>query len=159
MACLRDHGLIEELRAAAAAGKPLLGICLGMQLLASGSTEHGDFAGLGLIPGQIERLPETDQVRVPNIGWCDVTRARSGVLFPEDSEVRSFYFVHSYHFVPKDPHAIAATIDSGSQKFVAAVETGNIFGVQFHPEKSQDAGLDLLSRYVSFLRASGCYEK
>lgn len=158
MASLRDHGLVEEIRHSAVAGKPLLGICLGMQLLASGSTEHGQHGGLDLVPGQIQRLPETDHVRVPNIGWCDVTQARPGALFPKDTEVRGFYFVHSYHFVPKDPGAVAATIDSGRETFVAAVETGNIFGVQFHPEKSQDAGLDLLSRYVSFLRTSGCYE-
>lgn len=159
MACLRDHGLVEDICAAAAAGKPLLGICLGMQLLATRSCEHGSHDGLGVIPGQIELLPESDRVRVPNIGWCDVTPTQSGVLFPPGTESRSFYFVHSYHFVPTDGAAIAAAITTGSEKFAAAVEVRNVFGVQFHPEKSQDAGLDLLSRYVSYLRKSGCYEQ
>ena len=158
MACLRDHGLIDDIRAAAVSGKPVLGICLGMQLLATRSHENGTHDGLGLIDGEIERLPESSRVRVPNIGWCDVTAARAGTLFPAGTDSRSFYFVHSYHFVPKDPVAIAATISTGTEKFAAAVEAGNIFGVQFHPEKSQDAGLDLLSRYVSYLRKSGCYE-
>jgi imidazole glycerol-phosphate synthase subunit HisH len=158
MACLRDCGLVDDIRAAAAAGKPLLGICLGMQLLATRSAENGSHDGLGLIPGEIERLPESNQVRVPNIGWCDVTAIRDGTLFPVSTEARSFYFVHSYHFVPKDPAAVAATISTGTQSFAAIVESGNVFGVQFHPEKSQDAGLDLLSRYMSYLRKSGCYE-
>jgi len=158
MACLRDHGLVDEIRAAAAAGKPVLGICLGMQLLATRSEENGLHEGLNLIPGNIVRLPETPQVRVPNIGWCDVNSEHAGVLFPADSETRAFYFVHSYHFVPQSAAAVAACITAGSDKFAAAVEVGNVFGVQFHPEKSQDAGLDLLSRYVGYLRRSGCYE-
>lgn len=159
MACLRDNGLVDDLRQAAASGKPFLGICLGMQLLANRSEEHGRHEGLGIIPGEIKRLPETARVRVPNIGWCDVTPAKAGILFPAGTEPRSFYFVHSYHFVPEKKGDIAATIAAGSDSFAAAVEAGNVFGVQFHPEKSQDAGLDLLSRYVSYLRQSGCYEQ
>lgn len=158
MACLRDNGLVEELQRAAKSGKPFLGICLGMQLLATRSAEHGSHDGLDIIPGNIRQLPESAQVRVPNIGWCDVTPARPGILFPAGTPSRSFYFVHSYHFVPKEPAAVAATIAAGAQKFAAAVEVKNVFGVQFHPEKSQDAGLDLLSRYLDHLRQSGCHE-
>lgn len=159
MACLRDNGLVDDLRQAAVSGKPFLGICLGMQLLASRSEEHGLYEGLGVIPGEIKRLPETARVRVPNIGWCDVTPSKAGILFPAGTEPRSFYFVHSYHFVPEKKGDIAATISTGTNSFAASVEAGNVFGVQFHPEKSQDAGLDLLSRYVNYLRQSGCYEQ
>ncbi len=158
MACLRDNGLVDELRLAAKSGKPFLGICMGMQLLATQSEEYGCHAGLDVLPGEIKLLPESDRVRVPNIGWCDVAPARAGILFPEGAKARSFYFVHSYHFVPDDSRAIAATISAGNARFAASVEAGNVFGVQFHPEKSQDAGLDLLSRYVNYLRQSGCYE-
>lgn len=158
MGRLRDKGLVEPLQRAAKQGKPLFGICLGMQLLAERSDEHGSNEGLGLIAGEVRRLPQSPSYRVPNIGWCDVTPRRPGVLFPKGPEdARAFYFVHSYHFQAKDPGVVAATI-GGVRAITAAVETGNLFGAQFHPEKSQDAGLDMLFAFLTHLRKTGCHD-
>jgi len=128
---LRERGLVEALR-----GRPVLGICLGMQLLADESEELGLHRGLGLIRGRVVRLTGD---RVPNIGWCDVDGIGGG---------RSFYFAHSYHF---ECDAAAGTIQYGGRRITAAVRQGQIFGVQFHPEKSQDAGLDVLAAIVKEL--------
>ncbi|HXX74271.1 MAG TPA: imidazole glycerol phosphate synthase subunit HisH [Nitrospiraceae bacterium] len=148
MASLREQGLVEPIRRAAQEGMPLFGICLGMQLLAFESDEHGRHEGLGLLEGRVVTLAPTDpRFRVPNIGWCDVRSIRSGVLFG-DQPGGCFYHVHSYHLVPKDRRVIAAAIDYSGQEIVVAVEQENIFGVQFHPEKSQDDGLDFLARFV-----------
>ena len=148
---LYENGLVAPLRRAAAAGTPIFGICLGMQLLATESEEHGHHDGLGLIPGRVRRLiPDHPGVRVPNVGWADVTPSRPGALF--DGDGGCFYHVHSYQFVPDDPTAIAATIDYGQQRVCVAVERDVVCGVQFHPEKSQDDGLGLLARYAARLR-------
>jgi glutamine amidotransferase len=118
-----------------------------MQLLASESEEHGVHEGLGLIEGRVIRLaPSQPGFRVPNIGWYDVRVTRPGLLF-DSAAGGCFYHVHSFHLVPKDQTAIAATIDYGGQQVPVAVEQNNIVGVQFHPEKSQDDGLDLLARF------------
>jgi imidazole glycerol-phosphate synthase subunit HisH len=155
MASLREKALVEPLRRAAAAGTPIFGICLGMQLLAETSDEHGRHDGLGLIRGRVTRLAPTEPgFRVPNIGWCDVTPTRRGVLFPE-AKGGSFYHVHSFRLEPDDPACIAATIAYSGEAIPVAVEQGNLFGVQFHTEKSQDAGLDLLAAFLAHLRAAG----
>jgi glutamine amidotransferase len=152
VAGLRDRGMIEPLRAAARAGKPMLGICLGMQLLAGESEEHGRHQGLGIIPGRVRQLvADRPGFRVPNMGWCDVAVERSGTLFPDAARREAFYFVHSY-FVDTAPQNVAATIEFSGRPVAAALEAGNVCGVQFHPEKSQDAGLDLLARWVAHLR-------
>jgi glutamine amidotransferase len=91
---------------------------------------------------------------VPNIGWCDVTPARPGVLFPTVA-ARCCYHVHSYHFRPTDETAVAATMQFGGNRVAVAVERGNLFGVQFHPEKSQDDGLAVLASFFDWLRRSG----
>lgn len=155
MASLRAQGLIEPLRRAATSGTPIFGICLGMQLLADSSGEHGEHAGLGLVRGRVIRL-EADQpgYRVPNIGWCDVMPTRQGVLFPAERG-GSFYHVHSYHLDAADPAAVAATIAFSGRHIPVAIEQGNVFGVQFHTEKSQDDGLDLLAHFLNHLRRIG----
>lgn len=151
MAGLHGRGLIAPLREAARAGKPVLGICLGMQLLVEESEEHGRHEGLGLLPGRVRRLvADQPGFRVPNMGWCDVAIPRPGALFPDRSRHESFYFVHSY-FVDAAPANVTATIEFSGRSVPAALEAGNICGVQFHPEKSQDAGLDLLARWVARL--------
>jgi len=147
MAALRAAGLVEPIRAHARAGRPLLGICLGMQLLAGEGTEHGRHTGLGLIPGRVVRLapaPGAGQ-RVPNIGWCDVTSADPDGPVPDDA---CLYFVHSYHLAPDDPADVAAWVDL-MPPVAAAVRRGAVWGVQFHPEKSQDAGLAVLERFAA----------
>lgn len=154
MACLKQHGLIEPLREHALAGKPLLGICLGMQLLAETSEEHGHHEGLGLVRGRVVRLSPTDRTcRVPNMGWCDVRLENlRSVLFTGLSRSETFYFAHSYHLECDDRADVAATLSYGSARVTAAVEAGCLFGVQFHPEKSQDAGFLILAAFVNHVR-------
>ena len=147
MASLERQGLAAVIRREALERrKPILGICLGMQLLAEESDEHGSHRGLGLVPGRVLRLrPSESYHRVPNMGWCDVTpTARSSVLFRGD--VKTFYFAHSYYLECAEPSDVAATIEYGN-RITAAIERGDVFGVQFHPEKSQEAGLDLLDAF------------
>jgi len=147
MASLRDGGLVEPILAHAQSGRPLLGICLGMQLLADMGTEHGAFQGLGLIPGTVLRLdPPDPEQRVPNIGWCDTHVVRPEGPVPGDGGC--FYFVHSYH-VFGDPDHIQASTDIGGQYVAAAVARDNVWGVQFHPEKSQDDGLAVMEHFLA----------
>ena len=145
---LRDTGIDAALqRRALQDGIPVFGICLGMQLLATWSDENGHHQGLELIDGTVRRLDPGDSGdRVPNIGWCDVTPWNENVMFGENEQTEAFYFVHSYYFDCHNPDDIAAAIDFGGEQVPVAVARGNIMGVQFHPEKSQDAGLDLLLR-------------
>jgi imidazole glycerol-phosphate synthase subunit HisH len=153
---LRQHGLVDVLRRKALQERtPFFGICLGMQLMAKESAEHGVHEGLGLIDARVVRLkPRDAHHRVPNIGWCDVRRVRGDTLFPE-GQGGSFYFVHSYHVQCRTPDCVAATIEYSGDDVVVAIENGNLFGCQFHPEKSQDAGLDLIHRFVRRMHADG----
>lgn len=147
MKSLRAQGLIDSIRRAARSGVPTFGICLGMQLLASESEEHGLHEGLGLIEGRVVRLRPTEPgYHVPNIGWCDVRAVRGGRLFNPNSQ-GCFYHVHSYHLVPTHQSDVCATINYSGHQVVVAVERSNIIAVQFHPEKSQDDGLDLLAKF------------
>lgn len=153
MARLRQSGLAGPLvEAVRTRGVPLLGICLGMHLLAERGEEHGRHAGLGLIGGSVVRLdpPPEARLRVPNMGWCDVEVSRPNAILPAASS--SFYFAHSYHLVCSDPADVCAVVQYGGP-VTAAVARGRIFGVQFHPEKSQDAGLDLLAAFVAIAPA------
>jgi imidazole glycerol-phosphate synthase subunit HisH len=154
MTALRERKLVEPIRAAAADGIPILGVCLGMQLLADQSEEFGWHEGIGLIPGQVVRLePRAAGERVPNMGWCDVTPGPDAVLFRNVAHAAAFYFVHSYRFACQNPSDIAATISYGGGHVAAAVQHKNVHGVQFHPEKSQDAGLEVLAEFLAL--ASG----
>lgn len=145
MASLHAAGLVGPLRRVAADGVRVVGICLGLQLLATRSEEHGDHEGLGLLHGHVRRLrPHGPAFRVPNVGWCDLRLRASQDLLPDEVDGRSVYFTHSYHLVCDDPDDVAATIDFGPGRVVAAVRHGNLCGVQFHPERSQDAGLTIL---------------
>ena len=153
MASLREQGLIEPIRVAVRGGTPVLGICLGMQLMASRSSEFGDHEGLGLLPGRVERLvADRPGYRVPNIGWCDVSPTRKGVLFP-DAAGGCYYHVHSFHLVADDSAMVAATTEFSGRSVAVAIESGNLFGVQFHAEKSQDDGLAILSRFLRYVSA------
>ena len=130
--------------------KPFLGICLGMQLLATRGTEHGLQDGLGWIAGEIIRLSDQQgAIRIPHIGWNDALPARRNACYREGfAKPGVFYFVHSYHFVPEDKSVVDGWCEYGD-KFVASVSQGNIWAVQFHPEKSQKAGLQVLRNFVS----------
>ncbi len=128
-------------------GVPLLGICIGMQLLFEAS-EEGEEAGLGLIPGRVVRLPWS--VRVPHMGWNNLHLHRYSELLDGITESDYFYFVHSYYCVPRNDADIVATVDYGVQ-LPAVVNRANIYGVQFHPEKSSRKGLRILSNFVGLI--------
>jgi len=154
MAGLNKFGLVDVIRKRVGhEGVPLIGICLGMQLMAEVSHEHGSCEGLGLIKGEVRPLVPTEPgYPVPNMGWCDTLVNRPSVLFPDVAKSASFYFVHGYHLDCADNNDVAATISYGGQTVTAAIERDNIFGAQFHPEKSQDDGLNLLSGLAFRLR-------
>lgn len=150
-ACL--SGLASAGGAAAVAGwleggRPLLGICVGMQLLFEASEEGPVADGVGVVPGKIRRL--TGRVKIPHIGWDEVAVRPGSRLFAGLGDGTRFYFVHSYAPEP-DGEAVAAVCDYGG-RFAAAVEHGNLFGTQFHPEKSGGAGLALLANFVAQAR-------
>lgn len=141
---LKRRGLLAPLRTACKEGKPLLGICLGLQLLFESSEEHGHHSGLGLFRGDVRRFP-TD-LRVPHIGWNQVRITRENPLFDGVPDNAFFYFVQSYYVRPEDPTLVSGTTDYGIT-FAAAAGKENVFGVQFHPEKSQQAGLRILANF------------
>jgi len=141
---LEASGCREAVLTAIAAGKPFLGICLGLQLLADVGLEDGEWAGLGVIGGTCERLP--GGVKVPHIGWNTVEYSRESPLFAGIPHGQAFYFVHSFHVVPADSSCIIGTTDYGV-RFVSAVQKSRAFAVQFHPEKSSDAGLRVLANF------------
>ena len=157
MAALREADVVDALTTRTKSdGVPLLGICLGMQLLASESEEHGLHRGLDLIPGRVVRLnPSTPTYRVPNFGWHDTEVTPDSPLFASGPTTQTFYYAHSYHFCCAEKHHVAATNEYGSQRITASVARDNIFGVQFHPEKSQDEGLNVLARFLHFARDAG----
>lgn len=147
---LRQAGLLDVLEELHQMGKPFLGICLGMQLLADVSSEHGKCAGLGWIPGQTVRIkPDTAHCRIPHMGWNDIDICKpESVLFKGFNENPVFYFVHSYHLETLSPDTVSAVCDHGGT-VTACVESDNVYGVQFHPEKSQKAGLKILQNFLS----------
>lgn len=147
MAQLHAGGFADALHDVARSGRPLLGICLGMQLLATVGEEHVVTDGLGLVAGRVARI-DRDGLRVPHMGWNDTVAARDSVLLGESGKVDCYYFVHSYELRPDDPADISLVTEYGGD-VVAGVERDNVLGVQFHPEKSHEAGLALLRRFVA----------
>lgn len=141
---LKKAGLFPAVIRHIEKGKPYLGICLGLQLLFERSYEFGTEEGFGLLEGDVVLLPTT--VKVPHIGWNQVWKKKDNLLFENIKDGDYFYFVHSYRVVPKKSEVIAALTDYGIN-FVSAVEYGNVFGVQFHPEKSQKLGLKVLENF------------
>jgi glutamine amidotransferase len=138
------EAVIEATRA-----KPFLGICIGLQMLFDRG-EEGDTAGLGLLPGRVPRFPATDPgLKIPHMGWNEVTQARPHALWDGIPDRSRFYFVHSYYPEPADRAMTAGTCAYGVT-FTCAVARDNIFAVQFHPEKSQTFGLRLLSNFVQW---------
>lgn len=126
--------------------KPLLGICLGMQLLFMSSSEGGTNRGLGWIPGTVEYMELDDAYRIPHIGWNNLILKQSAPIFKTLEEDKNFYFVHSYHVVCPDDYVIAS-FEYGKE-FTAAVQYENIVGTQFHPERSQQNGMKVLKQFV-----------
>jgi len=131
----------------AAADKPFLGICIGVQMLFE-RAEEGDTPGLGIIPGRVPRL-KAPGLKIPHMGWNEVFQVRPHPLWRGIASGSRYYFVHSYYPAPRDPALTAATCVYGAP-FTCAIARDNIFAVQFHPEKSQSAGLQLLSNFVNW---------
>ncbi len=154
MASLRALGLDDAVRHAVEAGRPYLGLCLGLQLLFDESEEHGGSRGLGLLAGRVERFPSADAsgaaLRVPHIGWNTVRFEGEHPLLAQLPKEDCYYFMHSYRAVPARPELAAGRADYGGE-FAAAVATERTFAVQFHPEKSQSAGRRLLDAYASWV--------
>lgn len=141
---LAETGLDGEIKRQIAAGKPFLGICLGMQLLFDRSFEDGEHAGLCIVPGEVVRFA-VDGLKVPHIGWNTVRVVKDTPLF-RGADDFNFYFVHSYHASDVAPECVETVCEYGYE-FVSSVNRDNVFGVQFHPEKSGAAGLTLLKNF------------
>lgn len=152
---LHGSGMAEAIKHHAITCKrPVVGLCLGMQLLADFSEEHGIHSGLGLIPGKVVRLEEAPpEYRVPNVGWREVSLTEKAMeLLPKALNNRSYYHVHSYHFQATNPSHTIGTSKFGSTRIASIVQRDSIVGTQFHPEKSQESGLDLLHALITGLR-------
>ena len=150
MQVMHERGWPPALRAVCGSedGTPLLGICLGMQLLGDGSEEGEPVPGLGLVPGETVRIVPEAAERVPHVGWNEVVPTDEARLFRAVPARSDFYFVHSYVFRPLDPGSVAGTTPYGGQ-FVSALQRSNVYGLQFHPEKSSLAGLHVLKNFLA----------
>ena len=142
---LEKMGLIEPIYANIRK-KPFLGICLGMQLLFEYSLENGKNRGLGIFKGFVDRIPPG--VKIPHMGWNQLEIKKESKLLKDIKSGENFYFVHSYHIVPEDKSLISSTTDYGTD-LVASIEEDNIFGFQFHPEKSSTIGQQLIKNFIS----------
>jgi len=153
---LRDRGLVDPIQRFATSGRPLLGICLGMQMLATTSSEFGNHEGLNLIEGNVVPIfsqSTTGQpLKIPNIAWCELKPTSQGELagspldgLPDDAAV---YLVHSFHVVPRQSAHLLATYDHGGQLVTAAIRSRQVVGCQFHPEKSGKIGLQILNSFL-----------
>ena len=147
---LREGGWVDAILRGIEAGKPFLGICVGLQLMFTESEEMGRHAGLDLLPGKVVHFPDT--LRVPQIGWNQIATTRPIDLLEGVPEGSFFYFVHSYYVETADPADRAATTDYGLE-YTSVAARQNMFGVQFHPEKSQNAGLRLLENFARMNRS------
>ncbi len=144
---LQKSDLIEPLRAVVDGKKPFLGICMGMQVLMEESEEFGLHKGLGLIKGKVIRFKLAKKFKIPHMGWNRIAKKKPSPLLLDVQEGASFYFVHSYHVVPRDSRPVVATSHYGKD-FVAMLQQDNVFACQFHPEKSQSEGLKIIKAFA-----------
>ena len=144
---IRDYDLEDVIHSVTDRGTPFLGICLGLQLLFEESEESPGAKGLGILPGRIIRIPEGEGRKVPQIGWNDLTYPRKGRLFEDVPEGSYVYFVHSYYLHADDRDIVAAQTQYG-MTIDASVEKDNVFACQFHPEKSERVGMQILRNFV-----------
>lgn len=145
---LKGYGLEEVIREVIAKETPFLGICLGLQLLFEYSEESEGVKGLGILPGQILRLPEKEGLKIPHIGWNSLKFPNKGRLFEKIAEESYVYFVHSYYLKAREEGIVTATSEYGAL-IHASVEKGNVFACQFHPEKSSQVGLTILKNFIT----------
>jgi len=149
---LQQGGFVEPILQVIAEGRPFLGICLGLQLLFTESEEFGLHKGLGVIPGRVVRFPEGmqeqgEKLPVPHMGWNQISLKAETPLFNNIADGSNVYFVHSYYVKPDDPTVVAATCNYGLE-FCAAIRKDNVMATQFHPEKSQGIGLQMLKNFA-----------
>lgn len=145
MECLRKRKLTDVVRTAANGDRPFLGICLGLHLLFEGSEETPGVSGLGIFSGKIRKIPDYG-LKIPHIGWNNIETVTDSRILPAANPY--LYFVHSYYIDPDDRSIISSYTDYGTELPVS-IEKGNVFAVQFHPEKSGDTGLEILRRFIS----------
>ncbi len=148
---LESYHLVEVIRECAERKIPFLGICLGLQLLFESSEESPGVEGLHLLDGKVVKIPATEDIKVPQIGWNSLTFPHKGRLFEGVEENAYVYFVHSYYLQAADSEIVTAQTEYGV-KIDASVEKGNIFACQFHPEKSSEVGLQILRNFVKISR-------
>ena len=147
IAALRERKLVEPIHAAIGQGKPFLGICLGLQMLFDKGYEDGEHEGLGILPGEVVRVKVPAEFKVPHMGWNQVRFQKRPPIFEGIEDGEHFYFVHSYYVVPRDKTVIATETEY-AQPFCSSVWRDRLFAVQFHPEKSQAAGLRVLKNFA-----------
>ena len=143
--------LIIDIKNWIKSGKSFLGICLGLQLLFE-SSDEGTINGLGIVKGQIKKIPQLSDQRIPHVGWCELLPIRKNSLLKVDELNNWVYFVHSYHAVPSNNNLITANVSYGSEKLTAMIERDNLMACQFHPEKSGKTGEKLLRRWVKSIQ-------
>ena len=149
MICLHEKGMIGALKDFAQSGRPMFGVCLGMQLLFESSEEDPEVPGLGIFPGMVKRFSKDLGLKIPHMGWNTLKVREDSRILNDLGKDPYVYFVHSYYVAPARESLAAAHTDYG-REFVSAVEKDNVAGVQFHPEKSQDIGLRILRNFASF---------
>jgi imidazole glycerol-phosphate synthase subunit HisH len=149
---LRSRGLEQPIKDAISSGKPFLGICLGLQILFESSAE-GTLPGLGIVPGKVRRFRSQPGMTIPHMGWNQLQLTQPKSLLWEHLPIDPWvYFVHSFYVEPTNPQVRAATVTHGDQSFTAAIAHDNLMAVQFHPEKSSNVGLQILSNFVAQVR-------
>jgi glutamine amidotransferase len=152
LANLRATGMVEPIRKIIAEGRPFLGVCLGLQVLFTGTEEGGGHECLNIIPGRVKRLPLG--LKIPHMGWNQVKQRRSHPIFTGITDKANFYFVHSYYAVPDDESLVAGETDYGVL-ICSLIARGNLVATQFHPEKSGEFGLRLYHNFISLAKSSG----
>lgn len=145
MECINNSGLTDTIRKAADGSRPFLGICLGLHLLFEKSEESPEANGLGIFKGSVVKIPDCG-LKIPHIGWNSIKLAKESRILPDSNEF--MYFVHSYYIKPLDDDIVSSHTVYG-EKLAVSIESGNVFAVQFHPEKSGDAGLSILKKFIS----------
>lgn len=148
MGRLHQYGLVDVIHQVVDKGTPFLGICLGLQLLFERSDESMGVEGLGILKGEILRIPDCEGLKIPHMGWNSLALRPGTRLFAGVEDGAYVYFVHSYYLKAADPYIVAASTEY-STHIHAAVERGNVFACQFHPEKSSDVGLQILKNFIS----------
>lgn len=148
MKCLEESGLVETVKAVAENGKPFLGICLGLHLLFEESEESPNVKGLGIFKGKIVEIPDNGSLKIPHMGWNNIRITKDSKILKNIGNEPYVYFVHSYYVEAEDESVVSAYTEYG-QRLDIAVEQGNVFATQFHPEKSGDTGMEILKNFIT----------